>query len=260
MFAAMDDQQFEFNGVTIRWRTPSAPEHLAEDFYKALAKPIPIETDMTPVGFPSDRRIKNIEGRSDGAADLATLSRIEITDYTFKDVIASGNRPHKRVIAQQVEKVYPQAVSQSTAAVPDIYRQGPFVDGWVELATDLKIGERVRLIADKAEGVYEVLEVTEDKFRTDFKPEGDKVFVFGREVDDFRTVDYDAIFMLNVSATQQIKKEKDEEVRVLRAEITDLKSANDALQERLQLLESKFETAPGVVVAKSGSNENGARG
>jgi hypothetical protein len=206
----------------------------------------------------SDRRIKNIEGRSDGAADLATLSRIEITDYTFKDVVASGSRPYKKAIAQQVEKIYPQAVSQSTAVVPDIYQPAPFIDGWVELATDLKMGERVRLIADQVEGIYEVLEVAEEKFRTDFKPEGDKVFVFGREVDDFRTLDYDAISMLNVSATQQLKKEKDEEVRVLQAEITDLKFANDALQQRLALLESKFATAPGVVVAKNGSNGNGA--
>lgn len=35
------------------------------------------------------------------------------------------------------------------------------------------------------------------------------MFVYGRQVEDFRTVDYDAIAMLNVSATQQIKKELD---------------------------------------------------
>ena len=29
------------------------------------------------------------------------------------------------------------------------------------------------------------------------------VFVYGREMDDFHTVDYDAISMLNVSATQE---------------------------------------------------------
>lgn len=205
----------------------------------------------------SDARMKNVEGRSNGAADLATLSRIEITDYTLKDVVASGSRPHKKVIAQDLENVYPQAVSKSTAVVPDIYQPAPFMDGWIDLATDLKVGERVRLMSDKTEGIYEVLEVATDKFRTDFKPEGDKVFVFGREVDDFRTLDYDAISMLNVSATQQLKKEKDEEVNLLRAEITDLKSANDALQKRLALLESKFETAVGVVVAKNGSNGNG---
>jgi hypothetical protein len=120
----------------------------------------------------------------------------------------------------------------------------------VALATDLKRGERVKLIMEKGEeGVHEVLEVMHDKFRVDFKHEEDKVFVFGREVNDFRTVDYDAIAMLNVSATQQLKKEKDEEVKVLRTEIVGLKAANDKLMKSLQILESKMETVPGVVVA-----------
>jgi hypothetical protein len=32
------------------------------------------------------------------------------------------------------------------------------------------------------------------------------VFVYGREVKDFRSVDYDAIAMLNVSATQELAR------------------------------------------------------
>jgi hypothetical protein len=207
----------------------------------------------------SDERMKNIQRRSDGAADLQTLLGIEVTNFRYKDVIGKGDAPHKKAIAQQVEKVFPQAVSQQTDVVPDIYQRASFTDGWVNLATDLKQGERVRLISEKGEGVYEVLEVAENKFRTDFKPEGDKVFVYGREVNDFRSLDYDAIAMLNVSATQQLKKEKDEEVRELRAEVAELKAANEALQKRLQLLESKFETAPTVVSAKNDSNGNGKR-
>jgi hypothetical protein len=34
----------------------------------------------------------------------------------------------------------------------------------------------------------------------------EQVFVYGREVKDFRTVDYDAISMLNVSATQELAR------------------------------------------------------
>lgn len=32
------------------------------------------------------------------------------------------------------------------------------------------------------------------------------VFVYGKQVDDFHTVDYEAIAMLNVSATQELLK------------------------------------------------------
>ena len=34
----------------------------------------------------------------------------------------------------------------------------------------------------------------------------DKVFVYGEEVDDFRTVDYEGLTTLNISATQQLSK------------------------------------------------------
>jgi hypothetical protein len=153
----------------------------------------------------SDERIKNIQGRSDSAADLRKLLDIEVTDFRYKDVVEKGNRPQKKVIAQQVEDVYPQAVSRSTDVVPDIYQKAPINNGWVELATDLKVGDRVRLITEKGHrAIHEVLEVAEDKFRTDFAADGDVVFVYGREVKDFRSVDYEAIAMLNVSATQEL--------------------------------------------------------
>jgi|GEM_PF-5207109 len=205
----------------------------------------------------SDERIKQIQGRSDSTADLHTLLGIEVADFRYKDVIGKGNGLHKKVIAQQVEEVFPQAVSRQTDVVPDIYRQASFTDGWIELATDLKKGERVKLITEKGEGVHEVIEATPNKFRADFKPEGNKVFVFGREVNDFCSLDYDAIAMLNVSATQHLKKEKDEEVNALLNRITELQATNDTLISRLQILEGKMATAWSAVAAKNGSNGNG---
>lgn len=154
----------------------------------------------------SDSRIKRVTGRSDTAKDLTTLAAIEITDYTYIDSVNQGNRPHKKVIAQQVEKIYPQAVNQTTDVVPDIYLKADIKDGWVKLAASLKKGEQVRLIGKTANGVYEVLDVVANRFRTDFKADADTVFVYGREVKDFRSVDYEAIAMLNVSATQELNR------------------------------------------------------
>lgn len=178
----------------------------------------------------SDERIKNITGLSNGQQDLDTLQQIQITNYTLKDKVAKGAQKYKKVIAQQVEKVYPLAVSRTTDVVPDIYKMAPIQDGWVSLTTDLKKGDRVRLIADKTQGVHEVLEVAQGRFRTAFKPEGKDIFVYGREVKDFRVVDYEAISMLNVSATQQLKKEKDAEVKALQTENADLRARLDALE------------------------------
>ena len=202
--------------------------------------------DVVGRGFSSvsDKRIKQIEGCSDAARDLTTLLGIEVTDYSHIDIISKGTGKQKKVIAQQVETVFPQAVNRTTDAVPDIYKKAPIANGWVEFATDLKVGERVRLIGEKEEGVHEVLEVREGAFRTAFEPASEVVFVFGREVDDFRTVDYDAISMLNVSATQEIHRKVEAlEVKntAMSAELTKLRATNEALTKKLAAVDALTE-------------------
>jgi hypothetical protein len=172
----------------------------------------------TLVDISSDARIKKILHPTDSAKDLQTLMAIQITDYQFKDKVGNGNAPQKKVIAQQVEQVFPQAVTVRKGVVPDIYKNAAIKEGWVMLPTDLKAGERVRMVSPSGETVEEVLEVRGDGFRTSLKSAEEKTFVFGREVSDFRSVDYDAIAMLNVSAMQQLKREKDAEIQVLRDE------------------------------------------
>ena len=192
----------------------------------------------------SDARIKDIKKVSDGGADLATLMKIEITDYGYKDVVARGNRSQKKVIAQQVETIYPQAVSRSTDVVPDVFKKAVVKDGWVELASDLKVGERVKLMSEKDQSVHEVLELRKGGFRTDWKEDTENLFVYGREVKDFRSVDYDAIAMLNVSATQQMKKDHDAELLALKGKIASLQAQLDArdkaVEERLAALEKRL--------------------
>jgi uncharacterized coiled-coil protein SlyX len=184
----------------------------------------------------SDERMKHIKGQSDGAADLRKLLGIKITDFLFKDAVEKGTRPQKKVIAQQVEKVFPEAVSKTTDVVPDIYRKASINNGWVELATDLKVGDRVRLITERGHrAVHEVLEVKGDKFRTDFAEDAGEVFVYGREVKDFRVVDYEAIAMLNVSATQELNRlitQQDGEIQALTARLAALEQILKDLAEK----------------------------
>ena len=195
----------------------------------------------------SDVRIKTAIHPTNGAEDLKSLLGIQITDYRHIDTVVNGNSSKKKVIAQQVESVYPIAVSKDRGVVPDIYRNAPFRDGWVEMVSSLKVGERVKLIGPSGESVTEVLEVKDGGFRTAFQPGGDKVFVYGREVLDFHTVDYDAIAMLNVSATQQIKREKDAEIKALQDENSALRAklavqsdTTDSLEARLIALERRM--------------------
>ena len=59
-----------------------------------------------------------------------------------------------------------------------------------------------------------------------------QVFVYGKQVDDFRSVDYDAISMLNVSATQELAKRNAE----LELEVSKLGKINDQTQPQLSSL------------------------
>jgi hypothetical protein len=179
----------------------------------------------------SDKRIKLIDGKSNGKSDLLTLLDIEVTDFRYKDFVAKGDASHKKLIAQQVASIYPQAVSLHTDVVPDIYQNAPLKNGWITMTADLKKGDKVKLISDSTSEVVEVLEVSDVGFRTDFKPESDTVFVYGREVDDFSVVDYNAIAMLNVSATQEIYKQ-----------IDGLKKENTAFKDALAQIESELIT------------------
>lgn len=196
----------------------------------------------------SDSRIKNILHATDSAKDLQTLMAIQITDYQFKDTIANGNAPQKKIIAQQVEQIFPQAVSARKGILPDIYKNAAVNEGWVMLATDLKVGERVRLISTSGESVEEVLQVRSDAFRTSLKSTEEKTFVYGREVKDLRSVDYDAIAMLNVSATQEIKREKDAEIQALDRQLKE-KDAKIAALEAKVAAQDKRSTAQADEVA-----------
>ena len=174
----------------------------------------------------SDARIKNIKGISNNKQDLETLSKIEITNYTLKDSISKGNNNYKKVIAQQVEKVYPQAVSKLTDVVPDIYKQAEIKEGFIALENNLKAGEKVKIITQKGEEIVEVKEANFKGFKVENKTNG-FVFVFGRQVSDFRSVDYEALSTLNISATQELLKR----IEVLEKENTVLKSQMTAIEE-----------------------------
>jgi len=188
----------------------------------------------------SDRRIKNIKGHSDSRNDLATLNRIEITDYTMKDVATFGNKPFKKVIAQQVETVYPLAVSNTdfkgVSYLPTVYSMSASVKQVdkvytisMEKAHEIKDGEAVKLVTEHNPEIRAVAHVVDEKTFTFTSTEklGDQVFVYGKECKDMKTVDYEALSMLNISATQELTKK----VSALEAENAELKKLAGEMKE-----------------------------
>lgn len=189
----------------------------------------------------SDARIKKVTGFSSTARDLKTIDALQITDYTMKDRIKYGDKPYKKVIAQEVEKVYPQVVSRHTDFVPNVYQLADKIgktDGGYLLHFTGKhhispTAKKLQLVMSETEGMksFDIVSLpsaTEVVIRaTNFN--ADKIFVYGEEVDDFRTVDYEGLMTLNISATQELSKRERKQRTVILL-----------LEKRLAALEAKF--------------------
>lgn len=166
----------------------------------------------------SDGRIKQITRRSSGQNSLDALRQLQVTDYTYIDKLGSGPREHRGLIAQEVEKVLPQAVSQGTEFVPDIYARATDVQFdaanrtlAIELKDPhgLKVDDMVSLIMEH-DGKQEAT-VSNVPTPTSFVVKAEKnpgrVFVFGKQVKDFRAVDYDHVFTTSISAIQELDRQ-----------------------------------------------------
>jgi hypothetical protein len=189
----------------------------------------------------SDMRIKDIQGISNTAKDFEILNTIQVTDYTLKDKIKNGNRSFKKVIAQQVESVYPQVISRHVDFIPNVYRSVTKIEktekGYL-LHFDSphhisKDARRIKLVVsgDNTMNKYNIMSIPSDNEVeiASGKLNGDKIFVYGEEVNDFRTVDYEGLTTLNISATQELGKmmkqqratikEQDEKIAALTAKV-----------------------------------------
>jgi len=187
----------------------------------------------TEFNVSSDARLKEIIGISDGAEDLETLMKIQVTKYRLKDSIQYDQVIRRKVIAQQVREVFPQAVNVDlTGAVPDIFRKSTYSGTRIHLPTDLQAGERVKIISGEDVLFLQVLEADTTGFQVEAGSvalTGDTIFVYGREVHDLHSVDYDAIAMLNISATQ-------EQQRLIEALELQLKELQDKVTQQRMIL------------------------
>lgn len=189
----------------------------------------------------SDRRAKNILGQSSSAADLKLLEQLRVTDFTWIDRRQDNHRAHKLLIAQQVAEVFPQAVSVAPTpqTIPSVYEKGREVRfdrsaGRLHITVSkphgFVVGDKIDLFArtQKLEGVKVLAVGSLYQFAVAASEPVEDVFVYGKQVNDFLTVDYDAVAMLNVSATQELARRNEK-----------LETENESLKRRVIDLEAR---------------------
>ena len=166
----------------------------------------------------SDARIKEVAGVSNASTDLETVNALQVKDYTMKDKVMYGNKSFKKVIAQEVEKIYPQVVSKHTDFIPNVYQLSGRItktaDGYlIDFTRDHHISshaKKIQAIISDEGGMqqFDIVAIPSANEVVINAPDikSDKVFVYGEEVDDFRTVDYEGLTTLHISATQEISR------------------------------------------------------
>jgi microcystin-dependent protein len=187
------------------------------------------------VGFvaSSDARIKtNIQDIDDNAA-LSQLRLLKPRTYEYIDKVQRGSASVIGFIAQEVKEVLPRAVSNDKEIIPSIYELAMCINGTIQLEKPhgLIENDTIQLIQDNI-GVI-ICKVKTVLSSTSFSVEhhvvhDGKVFVFGKEIDDFNKLDKNQIFTIGVAATQELDRE-----------VQQLKSYISTLEQRILALENR---------------------
>jgi hypothetical protein len=175
----------------------------------------------------SDLRIKKDFVINDSQQSLETINLIQIKSFHYKDVIEHGSAWNKGVIAQELETIFPEAVNNHTDFLPNIYSlpQSASVSNNIltlimESPHDLVTGDTIRLITATGGKEVQVVKTSDYCFSVEnWQGESTDIFVYGKQVNDYRTVNYNSIFCLGISAIQGLYKQ----LQQLRKEIEAIK-------------------------------------
>lgn len=197
----------------------------------------------------SDARAKTVEQRTNKSEMLDLVNKLTVTEYSYVDTLAHGNRTKQGFIAQEIEAVYPNAINKSTDFIPNVFEKAEVTtyDATTQTAIirlskphGLTTADHIKLITEEGEVIVDVAEATETTITLKLEKEATQVFVYGKQVDDFRAVDYDQVFSIGIAAIQELSAKVEaleSENAALKAELRTEKATNEA---RLQVIEEQL--------------------
>ncbi len=175
----------------------------------------------------SDARVKSGITHTGPADNLKKINQIVVSSFRFKDREQKDTLLQTGFIAQEVEQVFPEAVVKHADFIPDIYSPAAVCilhDGLLRVTMQqdhgLQSGDQVRLILPSGAKEAEIIREDDKSFSVQSWEEGtDNIFVYGKRVNDYRSINYNSIFCLGIGAIQELYKQLQllkEELFVLR--------------------------------------------
>jgi len=203
----------------------------------------------------SDSRIKtNIVDIEDDTA-LTLFRRLQPKTYQFKDVVQKGSTSVYGFIAQDVKTVLPHAVKVTTNYVPNIYELSQVTGDLLTLdATLLEydasgiLFPNLKIIQKndseiETDSFVKILGIVDSNtVQLDQTLPCEQVFIYGQEVNNFHTLEKDAIWTVATAALQEVDRQLQAEkltTASLQQEIQTLQTNYASLLARIVALESK---------------------
>ena len=217
-----------FGYITSYGVTGNVPLGGTADFSAYFSGRILVTGDLD---VASDARVKEVQARREGATALEGINRLQITDYRYVDKVDKGNGLRTGVLAQEAEQVFPDAVHRTRDFIPDLFVLADSAEHQAAAKTlmlalpkahNLKVGDRVRYVGEQGRREKRVLSLQDDRTFTlgEVDQAESKVFVIGKEVDDFRVVNYEDLFTNGLAAIQELSRQND----ALKAEVAGMKT------------------------------------
>lgn len=160
----------------------------------------------------SDRRIKTEIKPIENS--LATIAKLKPAEYTKIDKVQFGSQKHYGFIAQEVEEILPEAVVKGEGEIPVLkkFNEVDFEE-CVQYKIVIKDNGKEAIISYKKGDAINV---------------DDVIIVRSKVVNDFRAVNYDAVFSVAVAAIQEqqtlIQNQK-QEIDTMKSELNAIKDA-----------------------------------
>ena len=263
------------SGGSIRSNWANASTNTFDDIYSNLDAistiSLYIEGGLVVKGgqawVTSDERIKNNITILDDTKALDIINKIECKEYRYIDPFRRKSIKTIGFIAQEVNSVLPNAINILTDYLPDELRiiQNPLwsIDNSsnnILTINDLELSGnhtgncRFYLsndISGNDETMIDVM-VEDDKKSFKFKKKYNNVFLWGKEVNDFHTLDKAQIFALHHSAIQELDRKHKREVESKEEKIASLESRVESLEAFLLTVLSKQEQ----IITKNTELEN----
>ena len=156
----------------------------------------------------SDARIKIVNPEPISNC-LDAVNQLRVCKYEYIDKITDKSNK-LGFIAQEVQQVIPESVTISESIVPNIFKMAESVQSNVITIANhgLVVGDTVKLVYGSGAVETNVCVVRDaSTFQVEAEIKEESVFVYGKKVNDFLTLDHTQVFTCAIGAIQELSAE-----------------------------------------------------